>query len=141
MKLILRIQFHSNMSHESSNSSDEESPMETFHTTVKTIMPIVDDLHRDMANIGDKFNKETISWLERPVTPLADSIKNVWTRNGDCSECSLHKILNALLLKARSLDLESRTIYFSEGDAADLGRQSMTVFELLHFLVDSVEWL
>ena len=141
MKLILRIQFHSNMDSDSSNTSDEDQPTKSFHTTVKTMMPIVDDLHNDIVNISEKFKKETRSWLERPVTPTAESLKKVCIRNKCSHESSIHTILNALFQGAKSLDLESRTIHFSEGDATDLGRQSMTVFELLHYLVDSVEWV
>jgi hypothetical protein len=124
-----------------SSSSSSPLPMHPITNSVETLMPIVDSLQSDLENIYEKLKTSTTSWLERPAVPMTDAMKKAWIHHELPQNASLHNLFRKMLSKARTLDLESRTIYFSERDADALSRESMTVFELLHLLIDSVQWV
>ena len=128
------------MNSEVSSDSGSNSPIQPLAVTASTLIPLMNSLEADMNSISAKITTDRVSWLQAPVIPVTDALQGLWLRYGIPEKSSIHVLLNAVFENAKSVNLGSRTIQFSDEDASGLGRASMTIYELLHLVIDSVDF-
>jgi len=104
------------------------------------MLPLMNSLEADMNSISAKLATRQVSWLQTPVVPKTKTLQSVWGHYAIPEKSSIHALLNVLFENAKSVDLSTRTIRFSEEDAVNLGKASMTIYELLHLVIDSVDF-
>jgi len=137
MRLLLKIQIRSRMN---SEDSGDEAPIHPLAMTASTLLPLVNSLEADMNSLSKKVSADSVTWLRAPVIPVTDALQGLWLRYGIPEKSSIHALLNAIFDNVKSVDLSSRTIQFSDEDAVSLGLTSMTIYELLHLVIDSVDF-
>jgi hypothetical protein len=130
MRVFIKIQVHPRMDSESS-----------IRSSIKALIPLVENLHTDIQSIEEKIRRSKLSWLETPVVPTAPPLKELWNLHKIPEEGSIHTLLSSVLLRAREVDVRGRTVVFSDEDAKILDTKAMTIFEFLHIIIDSVIWL
>ena len=123
-----------------SDDSDQDSPIQSLTEMANGLLPLMNSLETDMAAISAKMADKPVTWLQAPVVPLTDSLQGVWKRYDIPEKSSVHSLLNMVFENAKSVELGSRTIHFSEEDAVSFSRPSMTIYELLHLVIDSVDF-
>jgi hypothetical protein len=102
-------------------------------------MPLVNSLEDDINQLKTKISSKSLDpWTEVPVTPKTPELQQLWTRYGMEEGATVASFLVAMFQKARRLDVTTRTIHFSVEDALTLSKNSMTIYEMLHYLADSV---
>jgi len=141
MKLLIKIQIRPKMDSETSSDSGNLSPPHPLSKTVETLMPLVYSLQKDMDQIKEKISTDLAFWTEIPVSPKTTELQELWVRYRLADDATIQCFLSALFLKAKKLDAVTRTIHFSKEDAATLKQPSMTIYKMLHLLVDSVNFL
>jgi len=131
------------MNSELSSDSETDSPIHPLYETAKELFPLIDGLSSDMGAITTKINQvsQSSGWLHTPIAPIGKSIKTLLANYKIPSGNTIHDLVGAVFLKAKSMDLASRTIHFSDDDAKVLGKSSMTLFEFLNFIISSVEFV
>jgi hypothetical protein len=123
-----------------SEDSGDEAPIQPLAMTASTLLPLMNSLEADMSSLSKKVTADSVTWLRAPVIPVTDALQGLWLRYGVPSSSSIHTLLNAIFDNAKSVDLASRVIQFSDEDAVSLGLNSMTIYELLHLVIDSVDF-
>ena len=145
MKLILRIQLNPSMNSKGATNSDSESehesPIHPLTYTIEGMIPIVNDLKSDMSTLSTKLLEQSVTWLQTPVVPASLLLQELWIRYEIPNGSSVHTLLNVIFIKASALDLTTRTIYFSVADTKTFGVPSMSLFDLLHTVIDSVDFV
>jgi hypothetical protein len=123
-----------------SEDSGDEAPIHPLAMTASTLLPLVNSLEADMNSLSKKVSADSVTWLRAPVIPVTDALQGLWLRYGIPEKSSIHALLNVIFENAKSVDLGSRTVKFSDEDAVSLGLNSMTIYELLHLVIDSVDF-
>ena len=128
------------MDSETSSDSGNRSPPQPLARTLETLMPLVNSLEDDINQLKTKISSKSLDpWTEIPVTPKTAALQQLWTRYGMAEGATIESFMATMFQKARQLDVTTRTIHFSVEDALTLGRNSMTIYEVLHLLADSVD--
>lgn len=118
------------------SSSDESDSIVSAMAEFKEQMKKVDDITREVSaqvrRVCIRAKEETKDWLNEPLTPkpkLATWLKE----NGLRLRPTAEEFLDICFERAKSLDLDSRTIAFRKSDAIALwdSQQQMTVFEIV----------
>ena len=118
------------------SSSDESESIVSAMAEFKEQMKKVDDITREVSaqvrRVCIRAKEETKDWLNEPLTPkpkLAAWLKE----NGLHLRPTAEEFLDICFERAKSLDLDSRTIAFRKSDAIALwdSEQQMTVFEIV----------
>ena len=141
MKLLLRIQLNPSMNSDASSDSEHESSIHPLAYTIEGMIPIVNDLKADMGTLSAKLLEQSVTWLQTPVVPASLLLHELWVRYEIQNGSSIHTLLNIIFIKATALDLTTRTIYFSVADTKTFGAPSMSFFDLLHTVIDSVDFI
>jgi len=137
MKLLIRIKIRSRMN--SVESESEEIP--SLSETAADLFPIVNDISNTMLAITEKIEKCRIGWIQNPVEPVGEPMKELFSQYGFSTGATVNSLLIAVLDDSKSLDLETRMIHFSDDVGKILQRPSMSIFEFLHFAIDSVAFV
>jgi len=126
---------------DSDSESEHESPIHPLAITVEGLLPIVNDLKADMNTLSAKLLQPSVTWLQTPAVPVSALLQELWARYEIPNGSSVHTLLNIIFSRASVLDLTTRTIYFSVADTKTFGVPHMTLFDLLHTVIDSVEFV
>jgi len=118
------------------SSSDESdsaiSAMAEFKEQMKKVDEITREVGTQVRRVCIRAKEETKDWLNEPLTPkpkLAAWLKE----NALPLRPTAEEFLDMCFDKAKSLDLDSRTVVFRKSDAIALwdSQQQMTVFEIV----------
>ncbi len=119
---------------------DLNEPSETLETLLTTLKGQLTGLaaetrsaRHQVKQLFARAKTETTDWWSEPLSPSSSDLSAWLKKHGASAEPSLSEFVDLVLSKAKSLDLESRVLTFSKGDAAVLfdGQTQATVFELL----------
>ena len=94
-----------------------------------------------MLAITEKIEKCRIGWIQNPVEPVGEPMKELFSQYGFSKGATVNSLLIAVLDDSKSLDLETRMIHFSDDVGKILQRPSMNIFDFLHFAIDSVAFV
>lgn len=136
---FIRIQIMStNLDPDTAASSDSEDP-ESIFTVMKEFKEQMQQIDEVTRNIGAQVKRvytrakeETKDWLNEPLIPKP-SLQEWLKENKLPLRPTIGEFLDACFSKAKSLDLESRTLVFRKPDAIALwdGQQHLTVFDIV----------
>jgi len=126
------------MDSEASSNSDE-SAIHSLEDYTQGLVPIMNSLQNDIINVSSKILALSKSWYTSPASPISPQFQELWKRYKIPEGGSIQTLLIIVFERARVVDLATRTIYFCQEDSALLGRESASIFELLHQIVESVE--
>jgi len=118
------------------SSSDESdsifSTMAEFKEQMKKMDEITQEVATQVKRVCMRAKDETKDWLNEHLTPKPRLA--VWLEeNRFSSRPTAEEFLDICFDKAKSLDLDSRTIVFRKSDAIALwdGQQQMSVFDIV----------
>ena len=123
------------MIHDDSSSDESESigsAMAEFKEQMKRVDEITREVSAQVRRVCIRAKEETKDWLNEPLTPKP--ILAAWLKeNGLPARPTAEEFLDICFEKAKSLDLDSRTVAFRKSDAIALwdAQQQMTVFEIV----------
>ena len=123
------------MIHDDSSSDESESigsAMAEFKEQMKRVDEITREVSAQVRRVCIRAKEETKDWLNEPLTPKP--ILAAWLKeNGLPVRPTAEEFLDICFEKAKSLDLDSRTVAFRKSDAIALwdAQQQMTVFEIV----------
>jgi len=127
-----------NLEADSVSSSDSEDPESIFAVMkeFKEQMQQIDDVTRNIGaqvkQVYTRAKEETKDWLNEPLIPKPTL--HDWLKDNDLPlKPTVEEFLDACFNKAKSLDLESRTLVFRKPDAIALwdGQQRLSVFDIV----------
>jgi len=118
------------------SSSDESdsvlSAMAEFKEQMKKVDEITQEVSTQVKRVCIRAKEETKDWLNEPLTPKPKLA--AWLEeNGLPLRPTAEEFLDICFDRAKSLDLDSRTIVFRKSDAIALwdAQQQMTVFDIV----------
>ena len=118
------------------SSSDESESIVSAMAEFKEQMKKVDDITREVSaqvrRVCIRAKEETKDWLNEPLTPKPKLA--AWLKENRLGlRPTAEEFLDICFERAKSLDLDSRTISFRKSDAIALwdSQQQMTVFEIV----------
>jgi len=121
------------------SSSSDESAIESLEGCMGDLIPIVSSLQNDIENVNSKILALSKSWYTNPAIPISPQFQELWVLYKIPEGGSVQTFLNIVFERARIVDLTTRAIYFSEEDSPLFGKESSSIFELLHQIIDSVD--
>ena len=124
------------------NSVESETEaIPSLSETASELFPIVNDISNTMLSITSKIEKCRTGWIQNHVEPVTEPMKELFSQYGLSTGATINSLLIAVLDNSKSLDLETRTIHFSDDASRILQKPSMSIFEFLHFAIDSVAFV
>jgi hypothetical protein len=127
-----------NLDADSVSSSDSEDPesifavMKEFKEQMQQIDDVTKNIGAQVKRVYKRAKEETKDWLNEPLIPKP--ALQEWLKENELPlKPTVEEFLDACFSKAKSMDLESRTLVFRKPDAIALwdGQQRLTVFDIV----------